>query len=302
MGPDIRTFLDRALNRYDHASVGASRTVIATYSTSFSLATRLLSREMSRDIRNLYAVVRIADEIVDGTAAAAGYGTDAIRQLLDDYERAVLAAPHQRFHTDLVLQAYADTARRCGFDPGHVRAFFASMRSDITGGHHDPRSFDAYVYGSAEVIGLLCLSVFLRDRTVSPARRRRLEEGACSLGAAFQKINFLRDLAEDQNDLGRTYFPGLSDNRLTDGHKDTLIADIRNDLRVAHSVVAWLPLQARAGVLAALGLFASLTDTIDDIPVAELLIRRVRVGRARKVAIAAGAVAKASTMGLKSWA
>lgn len=296
MNSEFRAFLDRALNRYDHASAGASRVVISTYSTSFSVATNLLSREMRRDIRNLYAVVRIADEIVDGTAAAAGYGTSDVARLLDGYEDAVRTAPAQRFHTDLVLQAYADTARRCDFNDAHVRAFFSSMRQDVVENDHDPQSFDDYVYGSAEVIGLLCLSVFLRGAVVSPARRQRLEEGARSLGAAFQKINFLRDLAEDTTQLGRSYFPGIPAGELSEDNKAALIADIRLDLHRAREVIAWLPLQARAGVLAALDLFAQLTDTIEATPAGELLNKRIRVRTTLKARIAAVAVIKACAM------
>ncbi|WP_080792532.1 squalene/phytoene synthase family protein [Corynebacterium pacaense] len=299
VNPDIRAFLEAALNRYHRASLGASRTVIATYSTSFSLATRLLSAQMRADIRNLYAVVRIADEIVDGTAAAAGCATDSIAQLLDDYEHAVLTAPGRRFHTDLILQAYADTARRCGFREDHVRAFFASMRRDLSAKDHDSGSFDDYVHGSAEVIGLLCLSVFLNGRIVGVSRRRELEEGARSLGAAFQKINFLRDLAEDQTQLGRTYFPGLRAGELTEEHKNMLIDDIRLDLDRARGVMGWLPLQARAGVLAALDLFSSLTDTIAATPAPELLNTRIRVRPLRKAGIAAAAVVRAPIMGIR---
>lgn len=281
------------LDRYDRAAVHAAHQVILSYSTSFSLATRLLEKQVRTDIRNLYAMVRIADEIVDGAAEAAGLNRDEVSSALDDYEQAVLAAPGQRFHVDPVLHAYALSARRCGFNPEHVVAFFSSMRRDLNQDSHDARSFEDYVYGSAEVIGLLCLSAFLVDHPVTEAEHARLEGGARSLGAAFQKINFLRDLEEDSGALGRTYFPGLGQEGLTEKHKQELVVDIRTDLADARAVMPLLPVSARVGVLAATELFAELTDRIEKLPAAELSLRRVSVPRAAKATILAKAVAKA---------
>ena len=284
------------LNRYDRMAVKAAHKVISSYSTSFSLATGLLSPSVRRDIRNLYAMVRIADEIVDGTVEAAGASHRECEQLLDDYEAAVLAAPAQRFHVDPVLHAYAQTARRCDFDPAHVRAFFASMRRDLTQSSHDQGSFDEYVYGSAEVIGLLCLQAFLVDHPVTDAERRRLEAGARSLGSAFQKVNFLRDLREDAGVLGRSYFPGVDITSLTEDDKSRLVAEIRGELADAAAVIPLLPPTARAGVLAATNLFAELNERIDATPAAELARRRISVPRRTKAAILAKAVARSSRM------
>ena len=284
------------LNRYDRMAVKAAHKVISSYSTSFSLATGLLSPSVRRDIRNLYAMVRIADEIVDGTVEAAGASHRECEQLLDDYEAAVLAAPAQRFHVDPVLHAYAQTARRCDFDPAHVRAFFASMRRDLTQSSHDQGSFDEYVYGSAEVIGLLCLQAFLVDHPVTDAERRRLEAGARSLGSAFQKVNFLRDLREDAGVLGRSYFPGVDITSLTEDDKSRLVAEIRGELADAAAVIPLLPPTARAGVLAATYLFAELNERIDATPAAELARRRISVPRRTKAAILAKAVARSSRM------
>ncbi|SMG25288.1 Phytoene/squalene synthetase [Corynebacterium pollutisoli] len=284
------------LNRYDRMAVKAAHKVISSYSTSFSLATGLLSPSVRRDIRNLYAMVRIADEIVDGTVEAAGASHRECEQVLDDYEAAVLAAPAQRFHVDPVLHAYAQTARRCDFDPAHVRAFFASMRRDLTQSSHDQGSFDEYVYGSAEVIGLLCLQAFLVDHPVTDAERRRLEAGARSLGSAFQKVNFLRDLREDAGVLGRSYFPGVDITSLTEDDKSRLVAEIRGELADAAAVIPLLPPTARAGVLAATNLFAELNERIDATPAAELARRRISVPRRTKAAILAKAVARSSRM------
>ena len=176
------------LSRYDDMCDHAAAQVIARYSTSFSLATRFLEPGLKRDIRNLYAMVRIADEIVDGTAteAANEAGTDPA-PLLDAYEAQVRSAREVRFHTDPVIHAYAQSARRCDFRDELVEAFFASMRRDLNQTTYTDTEFSDYVYGSAEVIGLLCLSAFLVDHPVTAAEREKLESGARALGSAFQR-------------------------------------------------------------------------------------------------------------------
>lgn len=281
------------LTRYNVMSRRSAHQVIATYSTSFSLATGLLGSRVRKDIRNLYAVVRIADEIVDGAAAEAGCSREEITQLLDDYEQVVLQAPSLPFHTDPVLHAYADTARRCNFDPEQLRAFFTSMRRDLHQNSYDPGDFQDYVYGSAEVIGLLCLDIFLVGKSVSPAQHRDLQEGARALGAAFQKVNFLRDLAEDSEDLGRTYFPELEDRVLDEPTKDRLLDDIDADLAAARKVIPLLPLSARAGVLAATDLFGELSRRLRVTPANTITTTRASVPRATKLGILARAVANA---------
>ena len=296
--PRSASFLHSALGLYNRVAIKASHQVIKRYSTSFSMSTLLLSPQIRRDIRNLYAVVRIADEIVDGTAEAAGYTPAQLEQLLDDYEAAVLASPEQHFHTDLVLQAYGETARRCNFQEEHVVAFFASMRRDLTAHEHDPGSFEAYVYGSAEVIGLLCLSVFNQGRPVSARRQEEMKDGARALGAAFQKINFLRDLAEDQQDLGRTYFPGTTAGALTESEKQQLIADIRIDLEAADRTYPALPVQARIGVIAAALLFEGLTDRIEQTPAEKLLEERISIPKLTKLQILGRATARGLAMSI----
>ena len=282
------------LRRYDGMSHTAANTVIEAYSTSFSLATRLLPRRIRRDIRNLYAVVRIADEIVDGTAAQAHISD--IDAVLTAYEAQVLGAPEMRFHTDPVLHAYAETARRCQFNPAHVRAFFSSMRRDLHQDTYDAADFDDYVYGSAEVIGLLCLSAFIVDMQPTAIERAQLEDGARRLGAAFQKVNFLRDLGEDSDLLGRSYFPHAQNHEITgpnitDAIKAEIIADIRSDLDAAKAPTRLLPRTVRAAVTAAANLFTELTDMIEATPASDLARTRVSVPRHRKLLLSAQAVA-----------
>lgn len=269
------------LKQYNKTVQRASSQVIAEYSSSFSLATRLLAEPVRTDIRNLYAVVRIADEIVDGTALAAGAKP---ADILNAYENQVRQAANQSFHTDPVMQAFATTARHCKFNDDHLNAFFASMRRDLDSTAHDAASFDAYVYGSAEVIGLLCLDVFLADQEISEGKRAQLEGGARHLGAAFQKINFLRDQHQDLEVLGREYFPAGTT-------LEEILADIQADIDIARTTIPYLPFNARAGVLAATGIFEELTSQLASSgPTA----KRISVSRRKKLAITACAALAAS--------
>lgn len=282
------------LSRYDAMAERAAGAVIAEYSTSFRMSTNILAPAVRRDIRNLYAMVRIADEIVDGTAAAAGAAD--VSCALDEYERQVRAAPSTRFHTDPVIHAYARTARRCSFDDEHIAAFFRSMRLDLTRTAHTRTSLEDYIYGSAEVIGLLCLAAFFADHHERPGNYAELEDGARSLGAAFQKINFLRDLHEDTVTLGRAYLPGTRrhlDRHPDDSEKDAVVAEIRADLAAARSVIPDLPLSARAGVLAAAELFSELTERIDAVDAAYLARHRISVPNHRKAVLVARSMVRA---------
>ena len=165
------------LDLYDRTAQDAAAAVIAAYSTSFGLACRLLGPRVRPHVRNVYALVRVADEIVDGPAAAAGLDADTERRVLDDLEAETLAAIERGFSANLVVHAFARTARECGIGEDLVRPFFASMRTDLTTADHDAASHDAYVYGSAEVVGLMCLQVFVNAGASAPrqpgARARR---------------------------------------------------------------------------------------------------------------------------------
>lgn len=274
-----------ALERYDRSAEAAAAQVMRHYSTSFSLATRLLNPQVRVDIRNLYAMVRTADEIVD-----AGLDPQVAAPLLDAYEATVRAAPSQRFHADPIVHAFALSARRCGFSDEHVAQFFSSMRCDLTHHTHTHDSFEDYVCGSAEVIGLLCLDAFY----AGGPRPSGIEEGARRLGAAFQKINFLRDLREDSAELGRSYFPNLPDPASLDEERKTaIIADIRRDLAVARGAMKKLPRGSRVGVAAATALFTELTDQLAATPAADILTTRVSVSPARKAFLVSRAAASA---------
>jgi phytoene/squalene synthetase len=275
--------------QYDAVAVEAAALVIRRYSTSFGLAARLLSPPVRRDVRSIYALVRIADEIVDGAASDAGLDDSSITRTLDELESETERAIAIGYSSNLVVHAFALTARRAGIDASLTRPFFASMRADITDVEHTPESFDAYVYGSAEVVGLMCLRVFLAGERKSPGETARLEEGARRLGAAFQKVNFLRDLAADFAGLGRSYFPGISVDAFSEADKARLLDDIDADLAASAATITGLPVSSRRAVVLAHDLFAELSRRIRSTPASELVTTRVRVPNPVKMRIAVNA-------------
>ncbi|MBI9001001.1 phytoene/squalene synthase family protein [Corynebacterium sp. CCM 8864] len=276
-------------------SIRAAARVMETYSTSFSLATRLLDERTRTDIRNLYAVVRIADEIVDGTASDAGLSDTRVREELDAFERAVIHAVDTGFSTNPAIHAFAGTARRTHMSPDHMTAFFSSMRRDLScSAVYDDAELSTYIYGSAEVIGLMCLSIFTADRGFREEELARCTTGARRLGSAFQKVNFLRDLHEDTAELGRSY---LGDGvPLTDRQRDEVIADVRADLNAALETVPLLPVRVRAGVITAVLLYGELTDRLAATPATEIMRSRVSVPTRVKAGIPIRALIIAARM------
>lgn len=276
---------------YDEVAEQAASLVIRRYSTSFGMASRLLGAGIRQPVQNIYALVRVADEIVDGGAEEAGLDRVQASRMLDAYEAETERALAEGYSADLIVHAFARTARAAGFGSQLTRPFFASMRADLSQTEHDAESFAAYVYGSAEVVGLMCLRVFVQDapRPYTAAELATLESGARALGAAFQKVNFLRDLAADHDRLGRSYFPGVDVTRLTEDEKNTLLDDIDADLARAAETLRLLPRSSRRAVALAQRLFAELSRRLRRTP-AEVLIRtRVRVPDPVKLRIALGA-------------
>ena len=262
---------------YDRVADQTATIVIQEYSTSFGLASRLLALNLRQHIANIYALVRIADEIVDGGAADAGLDLLAAGRALNEFELETHAALRSGYSTNLLIHAYARTARECGFGEELTAPFFESMRMDLSKTEHDQSSFDAYVYGSAEVVGLMCLKVFLLGWKGSDADRLRLETGARALGAAFQKVNFLRDLAADFQELGRSYFPGITVDAFAETDKNRLLDDVDADLRTSAAVIPDLPASSRRAVVAAHDLFAELSHRLRRTPAESLVASRVRV-------------------------
>jgi phytoene synthase len=276
---------------YDRLADQTASLVIRRYSTSFGMASRLLGAGIRQSVANIYALVRVADEIVDGGAADAGLDRRQAQALLDAYEAEAERALVEGYSADLVVHAFARTARSAGFGVELTKPFFESMRADLHATEHDADSFAAYVYGSAEVVGLMCLQVFVKDapRPYTGDELETLETGARALGAAFQKVNFLRDLAADHDKLGRNYFPGIDVTRLTEDEKNTLLDDIDADLARAAATLPLLPRSSRRAVALAQRLFAELSRRLRRTPASDLLRTRVRVPDPVKLRIALGA-------------
>jgi len=188
------------------------------------------------------------------------------------------------------VHAFARTAQECGIGPELIDPFFASMRMDLDVAVHTPETFDRYVYGSAEVVGLMCLRAFLADDPAHRGDYDRLAPGARRLGAAFQKLNFLRDLAEDHDSLSRSYFPGVDVDRFTDGDRDRILDDIATDLDAAAAAIPDLPASSRRAVKAAHATFAELAARLRATPAAQIRRARVRVPDPVKVRLAAQAL------------
>ena len=279
-----------ALHRYTSAAVSSSGRVITEYSTSFGLACRFLGKSARRDIGNIYALVRLADEIVDGVAHEAGLDTETIAGELDRLEEQTEAALVNGYSTNLIVHAFVTTARKHDITTDLTRPFFRSMRADLHRYEHTDETLDDYIYGSAEVVGLMCLAVFRDMPGTDTSDDEMLVTSARRLGAAFQKVNFLRDLATDYKALGRSYFPDVDPAAFEETQKQHLVADIRADLAAAEPGMRRLDPRARIGVEMAYRLFSELTDTLDKRPAHELLSRRIRVNNPRKLAIAAQTV------------
>lgn len=273
---------------YDRVAEETASIVIRRYSTSFGLASRLLEPRVRQHVENIYALVRVADEIVDG-----GVGDPLVAaRALNDLEAETAAAIGCGYSANLVVHAFALTASETGIGDDLTAPFFESMRTDLTVTSHDQQSFERYVYGSAEVVGLMCLQAFLLDQATPPEQRARFVQGARALGAAFQKVNFLRDLSADHVGLGRSYFPGVDPRTFTEEQKAALLDDIDNDLAVSGAVIAELPRGCRRAVALAHDLFADLAVRLRRTPAEQLVRARVRVPNPVKARIALAAVVR----------
>jgi 15-cis-phytoene synthase len=279
----------------DVYTVVASRSaaaVISGYSTSFGIASRLLAEPVRTHVRNIYALVRIADEIVDAPSPA--LSPERRAELLTELEADTERALEEGHSNNLVVHAFATTAREVGVQLDVIEAFFAAMRTDLVVSEHDAASIARYVYGSAEVVGLMCLRAFLAGR--EGAGYDQLADGARHLGAAFQKVNFLRDIAEDEKVRGRRYLPGVRLGTFTDAQRDALLDDIEADLAASVPAMAMLPAGSRRAVLVAHGLFAALTRRLRETPAEQIARERVRVPGHVKAAL----VLRALTAGTRS--
>lgn len=283
---------------YTKAAEAASSRVIGAYSTSFGWATKLLGKDCRQHVENIYALVRVADEVVDGAAAeAAGFYNSADLTpgfFLSELELEVYRTLASGYSTNLIVHAFATTAIKVGIDEELIRPFFSSMRADLTQTEHSRESFERYVYGSAEVVGLMCLKVFTNGRIFSEDQTHTLIAGARALGSAFQKVNFLRDLASDFKALGRSYFPGVNVKTFNEEQKLELVADIQAELDISAKSIALLPKSSRRAVMAAQMLFEELNNRIKATPAEQLITTRISVPNLAKLGIIRKAVTVSS--------
>jgi phytoene/squalene synthetase len=232
-------------------------------------------------------LVRVADEIVDGAAAGALGPNSRIEagSQLNNLEQETYKAMNLGFSTNLVVHAFASTAIQTGITRKIVEPFFYSMRLDLQKTKYDQKAFDVYVYGSAEVIGLMCLQAFIQEKNFAPSELETLRKGAQALGAAFQKVNFLRDLAADFEQLGRSYFPDVNVKTFNEETKKRLVQDINNDLAHSAKTIPLLPKSSRRAVVAAQLLFTALNKKIAKTPAEQLIRARIRVSDVHKLFI-----------------
>lgn len=252
------------------------------YSTSFSMSSRLFSAEICHHIYAIYGLVRIADEIVDTYRQH-----DAAMQLKNLHSETVTAIKNH-YSTNPIVHSFAVTAEKYGISDDLLAPFFESMQTDLQPQKMTPKLYRSYIYGSAEVVGLMCLKVFVGGNDNEYAA---LSAGAQSLGAAYQKVNFLRDIAADYNDLGRTYFPNLDYAAFNDERKAEIIADIRQDFTAAKPAIDALPLNARPAVKASYAYYQALLNKVSVTPASQLLRQRVRISNAQKIVLLAKAYA-----------
>ncbi len=290
MGSHRSAAMTRPYVRYDEVADASADLVIRSYSSSFGLASRLLAGPIRRDVRNIYALVRVADEIVD--APRPGQDVESRRVALDQLEADTLAAMDTGASTNLVVHAFARTARRVGVDAALTAPFFASMRTDLTCRVHDEDSLSTYIYGSAEVVGLMCLRAFLAEEPDRDVRYAAMAPGAKRLGAAFQKVNFLRDLGVDDGELGRRYLTGLDPQAPSDEAWQRWLDDVDDDLAAAARIIPDLPGEARVAVCTAHDLFAELSARLRKVAPADAVTTRVRVPGPVKARIAAAAAVR----------
>lgn len=253
-----------------------SRKTTEKYSTSFSSAIRLLHADLRQPVYNIYGFVRLADEIVDT------FHAHDKEQLLQEFKKQTYEAIERKISLNPILQSFQLTVNAYQIDLALIEAFFHSMEMDLNRKAYTQNSYQEYIYGSAEVVGLMCLYVFLEGNN---EQYLKLKPYAQSLGAAFQKVNFLRDVKADYKALERTYFPGLDFNQFTPNQKQQIEDDIKKDFEHAYKGILMLPLKARFGVLVAFKYYWSLFKKIQRLHPSTIMQERVRIPDSHKIMI-----------------
>ena len=264
---------------FDKVAFAASRNITRSYSTSFSFGIRLLKQSMRDPICAIYGFVRYADEIVDTL-----HEFDK-KSLLKTFRQDTDKALQEKISMNPVLHAFQITYHRYGISYDLVDRFLISMEMDLDKKAYDRSGYEAYILGSAEVVGLMCLRVFTDGDSTN---YETLKPYAMRLGAAFQKINFLRDLNADFEGLGRAYFPGLEVDQFDDYAKARIEKEIEDDFNVSLIGIQMLPKSSRLGVYTAYLYYRRLFDKIRSVPSERILDERIRIPNTEKIALAAG--------------
>lgn len=260
------------MDLYTETSYEVSRYVTKQYSTSFSSSSMLFDMSIRQHIYAIYGLVRIADEVVDT------YRGDTASDELEQLYRQTIAALATGYSTNPIVHAFAQTARRYGIDNELIDPFFESMRIDLGTVVFTQERYEQYIYGSAEVVGLMCLKVF----TDNKHDYTQLAKGASALGAAYQKVNFLRDMKADYEELGRVYFPNVTFDTFDEAKKAEIIADIEKDFAVALKDIVRLPMNARRAVYTSYLYYGQLLEKLHKTPAAYIKQHRIRVSNVRK--------------------
>jgi phytoene synthase len=264
------------MNLYRQVCMESSKLITQRYSTSFSMGIRVFDKRFRDPIYAIYGFVRFADEIVDT------FHDYPKAELLTRFWQDTYRAIEEGISLNPVLQSFQEVVNTYGIERELIDAFLKSMEMDLHEETHDQASYEEYIYGSAEVVGLMCLRVFCEG---DKAQFDELKASACSLGAAFQKVNFLRDLKSDFDDRGRVYFPGVDFTNFTNEDKIMIEADIRKDFDHAYEGIVRLPKGARFGVYLAYVYYLNLLQKIKASPADRVAEQRIRVNDGRKVVL-----------------
>lgn len=264
---------------FDSVSRSCSKEVTKSYSTSFSTATKLLSPKIRQDIYNIYGFVRFADEIVD---TFHDYDKET---LFNDFERQMYDAIENKISLNPILNAFQETVHKYEI-PAHLyESFMSSMRKDLyKSTYKTVEEYEQYIYGSADVVGLMCLKVFVNG---NEDMYDKLKHDAKRLGSAFQKVNFLRDLKADHEDLNRTYFPNVNLMELDEASKMRIINEIEADFKAGLRGIVQLPVEAKLGVYTAYIYYSKLLKKLKKTPSLQIKSKRIRVNDYQKVGLLA---------------
>ncbi|MBS1510035.1 MAG: phytoene/squalene synthase family protein [Bacteroidetes bacterium] len=268
------------INIFHRTSHECSRITTEAYSTSFSSAIKLLHKDLRKPIYNIYGLVRFADEIVD---TFHGYDKE---QLLREFKTAAYDAIERGISLNPILHSFQQTVNEYNIDHNLIESFFKSMEWDLTKHQYDRHAYEEYIYGSAEVVGLMCLYVFCEG---DQKLYEQLKPSAQALGAAFQKVNFLRDVKADYEQLNRKYFPEMDFRNFTSAMKAQIESEIAGDFENAYEGILQLPVKARFGVYVAYKYYLSLFRKIKKVQPAQILEQRIRIPNYSKALILAKA-------------